>query len=79
MEAVAAAAPATATDVDIVGARDFLMAKSFLEARCLASQTSESSDLPMTRSKSKAREKEKVSGQRSEGEGSRSVDEAAVT
>lgn len=56
-----------------------MTAKRLPEPRCLASQTSESSERPMTRSKSKAREKAKVSGSRREGEGSRSVAEEAVT
>ena len=60
-------------------AADRLTAKRLPEPRCFASHTSESSDLPITRSKSKARENAKVSGSRREGEGSRSVVEEAVT
>ena len=67
--------------VDVLGGgrTDFLTAKRVSEPRCRASHTSDSSERPMTRSKSKAREKAKVSGARREGEGSRSVAEEAVT
>ena len=80
-ERAEAEAEAETVVVDVLGGgrTDFLTAKRVPEPRCRASHTSDSSERPMTRSKSKAREKAKVSGARREGEGSRSVAEEAVT